>query len=444
AKDRPLRARSDTSVKVDFALIDTSNSFQFYSFEPNGQWQVKQQAVSQVVKKKSKNKVKTQAIIEYQKYLNKTSRPDTTSFDARFDSQDYVYLYRKDNLKKSKDSLYDIVSSNYHAVKGFFKIKYVKLTKEKEIVFSIAPVKNASYFMPRYISYITNKKYIYKGELDKEAFRRAFNRKEIFWDLRILSQGEVLSLRLKTNAKYFELLCQVAFQDGEGKYFASGKSTRSLSELIDKGIGRCAKKFNRDPRPHDASGSRYSKFNYNEIDPRKDDYWLAAFRLVEPYKTKDEKKLNFEEWKAYVQTFYSVGEFQRDNDLNTALVKSGMGISNIDAYIHSGAIEEMMVKYDGVEPDSIFQQFNVIMYKSINTSYACVQQDTKALRGFVLKGKPNYIIRFSMNGIMQVTRPSELESFRTEGKISIPYEEQYDVKGLTSTQISSLILDGQN
>jgi hypothetical protein len=102
-------------------------------------------------------------------------------------------------------------------------------------------------------------------------------------------------------------------------------------------------------------------------------------------------------------------------------------------------MQQIFVNYKGIDLDSVSSQYNIVLYKSINTSYY-INKNATSLTGYYFKNKPNYIIRFSNDGFMQVTCPKELLSMKTGNKISLSYQPQHSTKGLNSDQITDLIM----
>ena len=131
--------------------------------------------------------------------------------------------------------------------------------------------------------------------------------------------------------------------------------------------------------------------------------------------------------------------FQATNELGYALVKSGLGFKNIDCYIHSGQMQDVFVRYRNVNKDSLNKQFNTILFKSINTNYMLAGTDN-GLVGYYFKNRPNDIIRFSEQGMMQVTKPDKVAGEKSGNIISLDYTEQFHVKGMDSNAITKLIL----
>jgi hypothetical protein len=131
---------------------------------------------------------------------------------------------------------------------------------------------------------------------------------------------------------------------------------------------------------------------------------------------------------------------ESSNELGSALVKSGLGFKNIDCYIHSGQMQDIYVNYKDANPDSVGRQFNTILFKSINTNYM-LSYAGSGLSGYYFKNRPNYIIRFSGDGMMQVTKPDKVAQHKQESLITLDYTNQYQVKGMDSNAITRLILD---
>jgi len=442
-----LKTRSDTSVKINFALTDTSESFKFYSLNDNGSWTTTDVAVKPVLSKKDSSNFATKAVREYYGFLfsNIRSQPDTTKFEARFGNKDYFYTYRKDNLEVRNDSVryYTNYTGTLGKKKGitkaFFRIKYVKQTKEKDIIFTIVKANKNNYDAPRYIQALLNRTYIYTGSLTKEEFRAAYSRQLLCWDLRLNSVGNAIDLNIKTDKGYISLTGKAVTLMDDGTCYVSKKTNLLLCKAVQRGISMEAKRFNKKERGY---LQRFNDVNYGLLRGQPKD--LMAYNHSKKYQNKDEKQMDFNAWKTYIKNKYPdyyYNSFQNDNEVGNALVKSGMGVKNIDTYIHSGQMENILVNYNK-DADSLSDEYNAVLFKSINTSYPISKNyNGNSLTGFYFKNNDNYIIRFSNNGYMQITKPDELRSLKKGNNINIAYQQQHNVKNLNSKDITSLILD---
>jgi hypothetical protein len=443
-----LKTRSDTSVKINFALTDTSSEFGFYSLNDNGSWVLTSDKVASSTNNPNpsdlkRSRTETKAVKEYYLFVQKvlSYRNDTTRFSNRFDSDKYLYTYRKDNLEKSRDSVnYVFERSRDGRAKGLFRVKYLRSTKEKEIIFTILPDKRAPYYViPRYVQALTNKTYVYTGDMTKEEFRKKFSYKIKCWDLRPDFSG---ALEIKTKSERINLPCMpVYLVDGGKRYVVSEKENSALNKRLKRAIAWEAKMFDKklfNRRKRDA----WPLYNDPKGDRNTKKIEQEAFAYCKQFQTQEEFSMSFDQWKDYVNTFTGgQSEFIINNDVATALVKSGMGIKNIDAYIHKGQVETMYVNYKA-SPDTLLADYYAVLYSSINTSYSLSRSFGEyAVQGFFFKKKPNYLIRLSKDGYMQVIKPKELALAKRGDRFVVEYQSQYMVKGMDSREISRLILD---
>jgi hypothetical protein len=169
-----------------------------------------------------------------------------------------------------------------------------------------------------------------------------------------------------------------------------------------------------------------------------------AYEYSKKFQNSTELQMDYKHWLKYVRktgVFWNQNMFIEETQVGTALVKSGMGIKNIDCYLHSGEMEDIYVDYktngEGAQND-----YNVMLYKSINTSYPLSSNlPEPGLHGYRFKNRPNYVIRFSDDGFMQVTKPDMVRNALSGRSIRLDYSEGHNVKNLSSDEITKLILD---
>ena len=79
---------------------------------------------------------------------------------------------------------------------------------------------------------------------------------------------------------------------------------------------------------------------------RKLDIYELAYNECKKFQNEEEAKLNFRKWKKYVFHNFGYGEdngFTSGTDVGEALVKSGLGIHNIDQYLHKNQMQSFFV-----------------------------------------------------------------------------------------------------
>jgi hypothetical protein len=274
--------------------------------------------------------------------------------------------------------------------------------------------------------------------MTKEEFRAAFSRKLMCWDLRPMTMNDELLLKIKTDKTFINLNCKVVALKKDGSYYAAKKWNKLLNLKMQRALAKEAKSFDKKNRFIYSDRNNMAR----SFKPRTD---VQAFAYCKQFQTTAELTMDLGAWKKYASRIYkgyNYDPFQYNNAVGTALVKSGMGVSNIDCYIHSGQMDDILVKYDA-ETDMVSSDYNVMLYKSINTSYPLNKHygDKDGLAGFYFKRKPNYLIRFSKDGFMQVTKPEEMKDSKKGSTVAVKYANQYNVKDLTSKDITKLILD---
>lgn len=454
--NEPLKTASDTAIKINFALTDTSQSFQFFSLNPDGSWTTTGQAVAmKPVAQKAADQTRapaTRAVQEYFRYINGAKPyPDTTRYEARFRNPHYLYTYRKDNLwrvDKNPDTTTYERSFGYGIdkkvkAKALFSIKYYKQTKEKDkdnkekhVVFRIVPYRD-HVEMPSYVQELTTKEFMYTGNLSKEQFKKLFSRRVLCWDLRQELNGDELVFTVKTNKGFTGIEGKVINLKDDRTYSIPKRAGFVLNQKMTRQLRREARAF-------DKKG-RFNPGENNNANNRKTmNQQEAAFAYCKQFQNKDEKPMNMEEWQKYVALYapryLNRSMLESSNELGSALVKSGLGFKNIDCYIHSGQMQDIYVNYRNADADSVGRQYNTILFKSINTNYM-LSDAGNGLSGYYFKNRPNYIIRFSGDGMMQVTKPDKVAQQKQESLITLEYTNQYQVKGMDSNAITRLILD---
>jgi hypothetical protein len=436
--NKALTLTNDTAIKLKFALTDTSKTFQFYSLGKTGQWATVSNSIN-VVTNTSTTTAVPKSVREYYKFLGKIPRifPDTNAYENRFDDDQYIYIYRKDNFLSVDTTTHPGLIGYKKALRdcSMFRVKYARQTKDKSIVFALVPVSKKTK-VPAYISALFNRKYLYEGSLSKEQFKKIYNRKVLFYDVRASVSGDNVSLDLKSFSQHYELSGQIIYLRDDRTYAVQKRAAFSL----DQREVRSLKKDNKDFKKNIRSLSR-NKLNYG-INHNKA---VLAYEYVKQFQVGDEQKMTKEEWEKYAATFLqflNARNFDQNNTLGKALLKSGLGFNNIDEYIHQGQMQNVFVQYNAAQSDSTTREFHTFLYKSINTSYPISDYNADGkMKGYYFKDKPNYIIRFSEDGIMQVTKPEEVAKSKKGNTISLDYAQQYNVKGMDSNAITRLILD---
>lgn len=447
-KGNALNTRSDSSLKINFALTDTASDFKFYTLQDNGNWQTTKNSVSTTFKVgNAKTFTITKAVKDYLNYLYAAyvKEYDSTTYEDRFADTAYLYTYRKDNLRKYNDSVFGrptylgFFGKEKGFAKGMYKIKYRKLTKDKEVIFTIVPArKDQNYYIPAYIAELFNHDYVYTGDLSKAEFINTFCRRKYYWDLRQNSMGNSLDLKLKSTTGFVNLSAKAIYLQSDNTYKVAKHTNRAINTKLSKYLAFDSKKFKRHAKKNDNE--------YNRLNPHK--YYNTpeqAFAHCQKYQNTEEKAMDLRAWKKYVDKVNPYGSLftmQQNNEVGMALINSGLGVRNIDTYIHSGQMENILVNYNA-PADSLVGGYNAVLFKSINTSYplAYGANGKNSFSGYYFKNHANYVIRFSDNGYMQVTKPKESSEQKKNSSIYLPYTNQYLVKNLNSNDITKLILE---
>ncbi|MBS1635609.1 MAG: hypothetical protein JST26_06760 [Bacteroidetes bacterium] len=432
-----LKTRSDTSVKINFALSDTASDFQFFSLNANGNWRT----VSNTVNIKNSE---SKAVSAYYNYLEGLkSKADTTSYAARFYSMDYAYTARRDNFIKTCESCHDTLPyyeepthrTKSKKSKGLFRVKYLKQTKDGQIAFKIVPAKRGL-IVPAHISALFNKTYLYDGDISRAEFRQLFPRKLPCWDLRTNVAGNTLQLNIKTDKAFSQLNAKIITLKDDKTYIVQKRGAKIMNVRISMLARHDGRKFDRKDR------KSYGDFNDINMFKLKHKEELA-YAYSQKFQTEKEKQIDHKNWADYAAANRAAGFGYGGygSAVGTALVKSGMGFNNIDCYIHNGQMQDVFVQYNNMPFDSISGEFTYALYKSINTSYNFyASAPDQAFRGYYFKNRANYIIRFTGNNAMQVLSPEQVKENKNQNTIAVNYINEFDVSNMNSNEISKLIL----
>lgn len=447
-----LQAKTDTAIRLNFVLSDTSANFKFYSLNSNGNWVTIRNKLA-ITSPTTNNTVIPKSVLVYRAELSKISRykADTTKYNERFNDPTYLNVFRKDNLYKdslpnfSKSSPYftsNVGRKSVHA-KSIFKIRYYATTKDKQVVFKIIPSKK-DMVIPNYIRCLVNKSILYTGNLTKEEFKKKFNRNLLCWDLRPLAQGNSLSFKIKTNDGFEEISGEVIKLNEDKTYEIYKSAGKVLNQRVSRLLSLNEKRFDNGRKKYGYETGRYSyKYQNNRnkrftVSVTKEE----AYALAKKYMNTKENNMTLTEFVKYASTFpiqFSSRNAMLENSLaGNALIASGLGIKNIDAYLHKNLMDEIFVKYlNHNDSDSISYQTIVMLYKNINTSYPLNTHNEESFHGYYLKNSPNYIVRMNKT-TMQVEKPQE---FNFSKNIEIIYKNEYNLEGKNSAEITNLILD---
>jgi len=170
---------------------------------------------------------------------------------------------------------------------------------------------------------------------------------------------------------------------------------------------------------------------------------LYAYRYSLAWQDSIERKMEFPEWEQYAQQGGTVAfDLQSQNTLSTALLRSGLGIKNIDCYIKKGDMDPLLVKYN-VPADSVINDYHAILYERINTSQRLspTSLTTAEVSGYYFKRGKNYILRFSPGGFLQVAKPTEIRSGKEGKTIQLAYSQKHNISALSASEIKKLIFE---
>lgn len=443
-----LSAASESVVTIDFAVTDTAGKYNFYGLSSAGDWSTKTSNVSI-----SKNPVgsaagSTKAVKEYYNYFNQNIKKkvaDTTRYELRFYDEKYINAYRHDNLHRKSYSFFYPGGFLHSDVKtkGLARIKMKGLTKDKKIIFTIIPAKEAllnNY--PKHIRPLLGRLYICDGNLSRAEFRKNYCTQVYIVDIKTMENNQVLSFELKTRNGFLNLNAQAAIVNEDRTYSIPKRTNKILAKRANYLYQHEAKVFN---KKH-----RYSASDWNDSYKSKralaDKIWLMAFEHAKKYQTAVEAKMDLKQWQAYAAQRYNInmhGNSIFPNELGNALVMSGMGVYNIDEYIHSGEMEPIYVKYKKAKMDTVVKQYNAMLFETINTTYPIYSYSniSKSLNAYYFKKQPNYLVRFSESGFMQVIKPTEIVQCREGNNIEPVFKNEKYIKGLNSDEITKLIFN---
>jgi hypothetical protein len=429
---RPLMTKNDSCVQVNYATSDTASDFAIYQLN-NQQW-IK---TTQPVVTKKRPRVDSLSAAEAAFYSNMARRitlTDTTVFHDRFPTTRYFYIY--DSVWFRSIGPKKMIASR--AQQGIQLTNKGRLKDHRRLIRIENDFALTDWNMP-YLRPFVNRLYVVQDGKDRSAIRQLS--KSGIVDARIDQQGDELVLTLKT-VKGFDTLRITAMKSyRHGKKEENYQLHTQLMKRYNRILAHTAKKFDRQRRFSRNGFTRFSAASYNQ-NRRLPDSMLyeAAYQKALPLMTPEEKRMGRKGFYEAVVSKLKALSYHNFGiaSLNNVLVKSGMGISNIDGYLHAGQMQPVYAKVQQAPTDSSDVDASVVVFRDIKTSSPVQLIDRHFYEGYRFYKGENYLVQFSDDRYMTVYK---LESTPTTKSrpLSFAKSPPIDIYGMTSDEVKRLI-----
>ena len=429
---RPLITKNDSCIQVNYATADTASDFAIYQLN-NRQWTKTTQPVV-AIKRPRVDSLSAAESMFYQNMSRRVSLPDTTVFHDRFPSTRYFYVY--DSLWFRTFGPRKIIASRTR--QGIKLINKGRLKDHRRLVRIETDFALTDWNMP-YLRPFVNRLYVVQDGKDRAQIRE-LSRKRIL-DARVGEQGSELVLTLKT-LKGFDTLHLTAIKSyRHGKKEENYQLHTQLMKRYNRILTHTAKKFDR-PRRFSRNGfTRFSAASYNQNRRLPDSLlYEAAYQKALPLMTPQEKGLGRKAFYEAVMSKLKALSYHNFGiaSLNNVLVKSGMGISNIDCYLHAGQMQPVYAKVEQPAGDSSDVDATVVVFRDIKTSSPVQLINTHFYEGYRFYKGENYLVQFSDDRYMTVYKIEATPTTKSR-PITFTKSAPVDIYGMNSDEVRRLI-----
>jgi hypothetical protein len=310
-------------IKMNFASTDTTDSYNFYSFNDNtGEWEEKSKTRATTASDLVALSTLTPAINSYlwwQGSRENPSKADTTLFADRFESMRYGYQ----NLlpvesKKSKKNKYHILRE-----KDRVRVGSVRKTRENQIVFDVMTT-NGSHPEMSQIGIVT---WMLNDDMELQAFKKKYSLRRSYMDVRLLETAAGYEIVLKGDSGFTKLPVLPVRKkiDDKGKIYYAQQPIRYVA--YQKALLKRAAAFDK----HIHKIRRDYARNFQKSDEQ---FW----QKVRPIMSDEERAMTFDAWKLYCEARIqesrkiNANTLADQNSLMLSFQLDGMGVFNCDQY----------------------------------------------------------------------------------------------------------------
>ncbi len=428
---RQLVARNDSAVSVNYATNDTASDFAIYQLNKQ-QWTVTNQPVRLTTRKIDTT---TRAEREYYKFISTGYNfPDTTRFLDRFANRQYKYIYLRDTYLNNT-----LTKRDKKKRRGLIQIKNAGRMPDKRrlIQFDNSVFLNEwnnPYMQPFMKSYFVVEDG--KSAVDIKALSRSR-----IWDVRVEERNGQLFFNFKTSSGFQRLVVTAVRVHKHGQKEEDAKKHDRLIKRYERILATTAKRYDKKPRYYQSDFTRYSRSNYNLLYPRNDtSYQRFAYNKAVPYMTVTERAMPHQAFcDSAIKKFRNNGVLDYDlMQLNNVLIKSGLGISNIDCYIHAKQMVPIYARINATEQDTNSSQATVMLFKNIKTSSQATTIKKNLYEGYRFHKGETYMVQFAEDRYMTVYKTNDKQSSRNNPQ-TFTKTAPIDVYNLSSDEVAKLI-----
>ncbi len=331
---QPLQLASGKQIKMNFVATSDDSSFNFYSFnDSTGNWDYKNRPKAVIPTEKIGTQVLSNAYLNYKSYMQlwgnyAPARPqvvDSSTFNDRFESFNYLHTTLLEGDSKHLGFPYfKDGERHYKNMAKLLRITNVRRTRQGDVLFKLKWINEAH---PELVEF----RDVYFRITDKtiaDKFKKEYANKKFYNDVRLVQNGNnELEMRLKGAKDYKTITASAVMLDDKGKI----KEIKNFNTRIikyNKRLKRRAKEFSR----------KQKKNAYRERVPISDPDKLSveAYKQSRQLMSKEEKKMNYDEWINYNNKVMDNERLAVSNSAATkdnfirSLSLDNMGIYNCD------------------------------------------------------------------------------------------------------------------
>ena len=323
-----VKLAPDKKIKMNFNTVNADTTYNFYVYnDSTGNWQYKNKP--QTVKETTRIglKIYSDAYNMYRNQLNsRPSLPDSTKFNDRFLSKDYVRTIRIDSsYQKERKNYFKKRDYQFERYSSKVRIVGVRKVKRGKVLFKIKATDDNN---PE-LYVFTNYYFETDENISSKQFRKKYSTPLGYSDVRINRDGKELEIVLKDYKSFKTINADLVSVSDDGKV-TKVKNTAALTKRYDKRLAYRERIFNKSMR----KGWNYKEGRIPITDTA--ELKLYAYNKAKERMSDVEKKMTYNEWQTYyAQVTANEKVILNNSDIVSGnLIKSlsldGMGIYNCD------------------------------------------------------------------------------------------------------------------